>query len=107
MSEVFCYSYSNHPTSSFSCFDSLIGTHVKVCIEKPSWEELNTKVVELNITCPIEQVFVHEKDMGKKNNFGLVQDNIHNKKSNKADVDLTPMSKETWCDVIPLLHKST
>jgi len=36
LSEVISYSNSNIPTSYSSCFDSLISTHEKVYIKKPS-----------------------------------------------------------------------
>ncbi|MCD9561062.1 hypothetical protein HAX54_020019, partial [Datura stramonium] len=86
------------------CSDSLVCTHRKVCIEEPSLEELNPKVIET--TCPMEQAHVDEKDKGKENYFGDGQDKTHDKKSNKTIVNLTPMSKEKRGDVIPLLHKT-
>ncbi|MCD9640441.1 hypothetical protein HAX54_025746, partial [Datura stramonium] len=79
------------------------GTHGKICIEEQSLYELNAKVVKT--TCSIEQVHVDQKDKCKENKFGPIQGNTHDKKSNKAVVDLTPMSKEKRDDVVPLLHK--
>ncbi|KAH0669841.1 hypothetical protein KY285_023984 [Solanum tuberosum] len=68
-------------------------THGKVCFEKlKSSDELNSKVVDT--TSPIEKVYVDENDQGKENYFGSVQDKVHNKKFNKAIVDLTPMRKK-------------
>ncbi|KAH0655037.1 hypothetical protein KY285_029919 [Solanum tuberosum] len=105
LSEVIFYSNSSIPTSSSSCFDSLVDTHGKVCIEKPkSLDELKPKVVDT--TSPIEKVYVDENDKGKENYFGSVQDKAHNKKFNKTIVDLTPMRKEKRGDFIPLLHKT-
>ncbi|KAH0633511.1 hypothetical protein KY284_036297 [Solanum tuberosum] len=55
--EVISYSNSSVPTSSSSCFDSLVDTHGKVYIEKPkSLDELNPKVIDT--TSPIEKVYV-------------------------------------------------
>ncbi|KAH0649114.1 hypothetical protein KY290_032505 [Solanum tuberosum] len=105
LSEVISYSNSSIPTSSSSCFDSLVDTHGKVWIEKPkSLDELNPKVVDT--TSPIEEVYDDENDKDKKNYFGSIQDKAHNKKFNKAIVDLTPMRKEKRGDVILLLHKT-
>ncbi|KAK6775898.1 hypothetical protein RDI58_026899 [Solanum bulbocastanum] len=80
-------------------------THGKVCIEKSkSLDELYSKVVDT--TSPIEKVYVDENEKGKENYFSYVQDKAHNKKFNKAIMDLTPMRKEKRDDVIPLLHKT-
>ncbi|KAH0682666.1 hypothetical protein KY285_020175 [Solanum tuberosum] len=103
--KVISYSNSSIPTCSSSCFDSLVDTHGKVCIEKSkSLDVLNPKVVDT--TSHIEKVYVDENDKGKNNYFGSVQDKAHNKKFNKAIVNLTPMRKEKRGDVIHLLHKT-
>ncbi|MCD7448053.1 hypothetical protein HAX54_037367, partial [Datura stramonium] len=49
------------------------GTYGKVCIEEPSLDTLNPKVVET--TCPTDQVHVDEKDKDKdkENYFGSFQ----------------------------------
>ena len=104
LSEVISYSNSNITTSSSSCFGSLVGTHANVCIEEPSLDEHNSKVV--NTTCPVGQVHVHENNKGKENYFGSVQDKTHTKKFNKAIMDLTPMSKKKQGDAIILPHKT-
>ncbi|KAH0760884.1 hypothetical protein KY290_016957 [Solanum tuberosum] len=67
-------------------------------------QSLDPKVVDS--TSPIEELYDDENDKGKKNYFGSVQDKVHNKKFNKAIVDLIPMRKEKRGDVIPLLDKT-
>ncbi|KAH0636083.1 hypothetical protein KY285_035798 [Solanum tuberosum] len=57
-------------------------------------------------TYPIAQVHADEKDKGKENYFGFVQDKTRDKKSNKTDVDLTLMNKKKQGDGVPLLNKT-
>lgn len=64
----------------------------KFCIENSSLGEIDPKVVET--TSPMEDVQVDEKDTVKENYLGHVQGKTHDKMSNKAVVDLTPISKE-------------
>ncbi|MCD7453270.1 hypothetical protein HAX54_020349 [Datura stramonium] len=71
-----------------SCSESFVGTHGKVCIEQPSLDELNSKVIET--ICPMEQAHVDEKNKDKENMFDSIQGNTRDKKSNKTIVDLTP-----------------
>lgn len=71
MSKIISYSSFNIPTYVSSCFDSLVGTHWKVNIEKPnSLDELNPK--GLDTICPIEKVHVDENDKYKENYCGFV-----------------------------------
>lgn len=49
---------------------------------------------------------VDEKDKGKENYFGFVQNKTRDKKSNKIDVDLTLMNKKKQGDGVPLLNKT-
>lgn len=60
--------------------------------ETLSLDKLNPKIAQA--ICCIGQVIIDEKDKGKENCFAVIQDKNHAKKSNKAGLDLTPMSKE-------------
>lgn len=70
MIEVISYSKSSIHTFISSCFESLVDTHGKVCIEKlKSLDELNFEVV--GTTSAIEKVYDNENDKGKNNYLNI------------------------------------